>query len=364
MTKIRLRFVQAFTANGKPYYYFRKPGCARLKLPGLPGSEAFMATYQAALEASAPPSDIGASRVAPGTIAALVAMFADTSTFKYELAADTKRTMWAILQRFRNEHGGKRVALLKREHVLAILEGRPPFARRNWLHAIRHLMRFALSVSMLTDDPTRDVKARIPRKGEGYRAWGEEQIAAFRTHHKLGTRPRLAIELLLNTAQRRSDIVRMGPQHIRNGRLHVRQQKTGASLRLPIFPELQAAIDAMPSAGRHLTFLVTSTGKPFSPDFFTNWFRSVCNEAGLSGFSAHGLRKANLTRLAQAGCSVHEIAAWSGHKTLAEIAHYTRSVEQEALAEAAMAKARTKLSKPMGHFDKSRKKASGNNGRN
>jgi len=59
---------------------------------------------------------------------------------------------------------------------------------------------------------------------------------------------------------------------------------------------------------------------------------------------------------------VHEIAAFSGHKTLAEIAHYTRSVEQEALAEAAMAKARTKLSKPVGHFDKSQKKASANNG--
>jgi hypothetical protein len=70
------------------------------------------------------------------------------------------------------------------------------------------------------------------------------------------------------------------------------------------------------------------------------------------------------TNEAAAGCSVHEIAAWSGHKTLAEIAHYTRSVEQEALAEAAMVKERTKLSKPEGHFDKSRKKASGNNGRN
>ena len=362
MAKIRLRFVQAFMANGKPYYYFRKPGCARLKLPGPPGSEAFMAAYQTALTASTPPSDIGVTRNAPGTIAALVAMFANSSTFKYELAADTKRPMWGILQRFRDEHGSKRVALIRREHVLAILEGRPPFARRNWLHVIRHLMRFALSVNMITDDPTRDVKARIPRKGEGYRAWGEEQIAAFRAHHKLGTRPWLAIELLLNTAQRRGDVVRMGPQHVRNGRLHVRQQKTGASLRLPIFPELQEAIYAMPSAGRHLTFLVTSTGKPFSPGFFTNWFRSVCNEAGLSGFSAHGLRKASLTRLAEAGCSVHEIAAFSGHKTLAEIAHYTRSVEQEALAEAAMAKARTKLSKPVGHFDKSQKKASANNG--
>ena len=71
MTKIRLRFVQAFTAHGKPYYYFRKPGCARIKLPGLPGSAEFMDAYQAALAASTPPSDIGAKRSGPGTVTAL-----------------------------------------------------------------------------------------------------------------------------------------------------------------------------------------------------------------------------------------------------------------------------------------------------
>jgi integrase len=252
--------------------------------------------------------------------------------------------------------------MLRREHVLAILDGRRPFAKRNWLRALRPLMQFAVSINMIADNPTRDLKAKVPRKGEGYRAWGEEQIAAFRGHHKLGTRSRLAIELLLNTAQRRGDVVRMGPQHIRNGLLHVRQQKTGVPLQLPVFPELQEAIDAMPSKDRHLTFLVTASGKPFSPAGFTNWFRDVCNEAGLYGFSAHGLRKASMTRFAEAGCSVHEIAAFSGHKTLSEIAHYTRSVEQAALAREAMAKARTKLSKPMGQIVKKHKKASQNNG--
>jgi hypothetical protein len=78
------------------------------------------------------------------------------------------------------------------------------------------------------------------------------------------------LELLLNTAQRRGDVVRMGPQHIRDDPehgpvLHVRQQKTDVSLHLPIFLELQEAINAMPSKGRHLTFLVTVSGKPFSP---------------------------------------------------------------------------------------------------
>jgi hypothetical protein len=166
MTKIRLRFVQGFIAHGKPYYYFRRPGCARIKLPGLPGSEAFMAAYQAAIAASTPPADIGVKRSGSGTIAALVALYANSSQFKHEIAAETRRTMWAILQKFRDEHGGKRVALLRREHLLAILDGRPPFARRNWLRALRPLLEFAVSIKWIAENPADDIKAKVPRKGE------------------------------------------------------------------------------------------------------------------------------------------------------------------------------------------------------
>jgi len=60
------------------------------------------------------------------------------------------------------------------------------------------------------------------------------------------------------------------------------------------------------------------------------------------------LRKAGCRRLAEAGCSTSEIAAWSGHKTLSEIADYTRSVDQAAMARAAATKVRTSLSKPLG----------------
>ena len=88
MARIRLRFVQGFVAHGKPYYYFRKPGCARVKLPGSPFGEQFMAAYQAALAADAPPTDIGAKRNAPGTVAALVAAYAGSDTFR-GLATET-----------------------------------------------------------------------------------------------------------------------------------------------------------------------------------------------------------------------------------------------------------------------------------
>jgi integrase len=86
-----------------------------------------------------------------------------------------------------------------------------------------------------------------------------------------------------------------------------------------------------------MTFLTTATGKPFAPGAFTNWFGTRCRAAGLPlGLSAHGLRKAMCRRLAEAGCTVHQIAAISGHATLREIERYTKSVDQKRLARVAM----------------------------
>jgi integrase len=124
----------------------------------------------------------------------------------------------------------------------------------------------------------------------------------------------------------------MGKQYIRNGRIQVVQQKTGASLAIKIHPDLITVLDATPS--EHLTFLTTACGQPFSPAGFGNWFRQACDEAGLyKGCSVHGLRKAACRRLAEAGCSANVIAAISGHRTLKEVSRYTNAADQERLAD-------------------------------
>jgi integrase len=147
------------------------------------------------------------------------------------------------LPRFRDDHGEKRVGGLKREHVVALLASKEPYPRRNWLKAVRPMMLFAVSIGMIAADPTTGIKTSVKTKSEGFAAWGEEQIAAFRSHHAPGTRARLALELLLNTVQRGGDVVRMGPQHLKGGLLYVRQQKTGQPLALPVLPALREALD-------------------------------------------------------------------------------------------------------------------------
>jgi integrase len=293
-----------------------------------------MEVYEGAL--SGPPSQIGASRTKPDTIsAAIIGYYYDQSFLA--LASSTQRPLRGILERFRAEHGDKRIALLQRQHITTLLRSKKRFAARHWLKAIRALMKYAVEIGLRADNPATGVK--LPDlKTDGYHSWTEAEIEQFEAYHGQGTKARLALTLLLYTGQRRGDVIRLGRQHMRGGTIYIRQQKTGTEMELPIHAKLATIIAETPA--NHLTLLTTQTGKPFSAAGFGNWFRDRCNEAGLPHCSAHGLRKAAARRLAEAGCTMHEIAAITGHASLSEVQRYTKAADQARLARAAMDKAK------------------------
>jgi integrase/recombinase XerD len=340
-------------------HYFRRPGSKAIALPGLPGSAEFMEAYQMAL-AGAPIHDIGASRTKAGTINAAVAAYYHSKSFTEALAPATQRMRRNILERFRAEHGDKRIALLQRNHIVKLLETMRPHAQKNWLKTIRGLMAFAVADNMVGNDPSESVKIKVAAS-IGHMTWLEPQIAMYRERHKLGTVARLAIELLLNIAARRHDAHVIGQQHIRDGKLCWRPHKTlrttNKMLKVAILPELRAALAAMPRSESALTFLTNDYGKPFaSAAAFGNKFADWCTAAGLKpvmcddgrvrSFRAHGLRKAALTRAAHAGCTGPELMALSGHATLAQLQVYLTEVDQERQADAAMAKVKAKTETP------------------
>jgi integrase len=187
---------------------------------------------------------------------------------------------------------------------------------------------------MIASNPAIGVK-RYRSEGEGWRTWTESEIEQFQARHPIGTRGGLALALLLYTAQRRGDVVGLGWQHVRGDTIVMRQEKTGATLALPMHPELARALAAVPRT--NLNFLLTEFGKPFTSAGFGNWFREQCNLAGLPQCSAHGLRKAAATRLANAGASTDQIKAITGHRSISEVARYTRAADQQRLARQALA---------------------------
>jgi integrase len=334
MTRIKLDYIHEFIdRHGKVRRYFRRPGYKRIPLAGIPGSDEFMTAYQLALAGQTPRIEIASARSKPGSVNAAVVGYYNSVAFR-TLAAGTQRMRRNILERFRSEHGEKRIALLPHEFVVRTLSKKSPAAARNWLKTLRGLLQFAVTENFRADDPTHGVK--LPRiKSEGIHTWTESEIEQFQARHPIGSRARLALALLLFTAQRRSDVIRLGRQHIRTGTLFLRQEKTGTNLEIPIHPDLQAVLDGTP--GDQLTFLCADQGQPFTPTGFGSWFRRRCVEAGLpKGTSAHGLRKAACRRLAEAGCTAHQIAAISGHLSLSEVQRYTKSADQARLAREAM----------------------------
>jgi integrase len=248
------------------------------------------------------------------------------------------------LERFRLEHGDKRFRKLGPEHVGRIIGKLRPWAQRNFRKTLRGLVAFCIPEGLLDSDPTAGVALSKVKDTGGHPTWTESEIEQYRGRHPLGMRPRLALELLLGTMAARCDVVWLGAQHATGATVSYRRGKTGVEVDIPVLPELRAAIDAMPRAERNLTFLMTEQGKPFTPAGFGNWFRDQCNAAGVSK-SAHGLRKAGATRLAEAGATDHEIMAWGGWKTLAEVKRYTEAANRKrmALQGAAKLKTRTEL---------------------
>jgi integrase len=336
--RLRLpKYVHAFTdVRGKRRYYVRRAGCRKIPLPP-PDAPDFAQAYEAAL-AGQRPVQIGAARTLPGTVADLVARYLADTRFQ-SLSPLTQQAYRSILDRFRAQHGDKRVALLEREHVTRMLAKKTatPTAANHWLRLIRALMKFAAREGMRPDDPTAGVNY-LPYASAGFHTWSEEDIAAFEARHPIGSKARLAFALMLYTGCRRADAAVLGRQHIKNGFLTYTQDKNRArkpvTLTIPVVPELQAVIDATPSG--HLTFLVNRYGQPYTRKGFGNWMKEQCREAGLPDCTSHGLRKAISRRLAEAGKSPHEIMSVTGHSTLKEVERYTRAASQKLLARRAL----------------------------
>jgi Phage integrase family len=343
MARIKLRYVNGFANRDRKSqrvrYYFRRRGTKAIPLPGLPGSEEFMAAYAAAL-ASIPDQhvEIAANRTLPGTINALVVTYYKSDEW-HALAADTQKTRRRIIERFRAQHGDKRVALLQREHILKMLVAiGKPSAKRHWLKAIRGLMRVAVP-TMRKDDPTEGIPAIKLPKSKGHHTWTDDEIEQYRAYWPPGSQQRLVMEFALETTSRRGEVVRLGPQHVKNGRIRIERTHGSEDVDMLMSPQLQAACDAMPKA--HLTYIVSAFGKPRSKYGLGNDFAKWATEAGLPAYCRlHGLKKGGMRRLAEAGGTAHELMAISGHKTLTEVQRYTKDADRKKLADSGMAKLR------------------------
>jgi integrase len=333
MPRKRPPFVELWRdRHGKIRVYFRKDRGPRLPLPDIIGSDEFNAAYEAALLGQPAPVRDHFSRAAPGTLAALVASYLKSRSYTDGLRDTTKTGYASRIEALRTQHGHRSVTGLTRERIEAgILQpyaGRPGAALAI-LKMLRVLIRHAMSLDKgnplkLNFDPSAGI-AR-PKGGE-IRAWNDAEIAAYEARWPIGTKQRTAYALMLYVGTARVDVHGMTWPQIEAGGVGYVRNKTGVGVDIGLHSELQRALAA--ASRDHVTIINTEYGQPFTVGGFSGFMRDAITNAGLPlDCQPHGLRKTLGRRMADAGCSAHEIMAALGHTTLAEAARYTREADR------------------------------------
>jgi integrase len=319
--------------HGRMRVRFRKKGLPTLYPKAAPGTDDFRFEYLAWLNGK--PSPIGADRYVLGSFDDLISQFYRSTRWNNIPKESTKTTYRGELERFRAKYGKRRVATMTAKNIERLMEqmAATPSAASNLLKRLRTLFDYAIVMGFRSDNPAKPVQS--PKTtSPGFHEWTEEEIEQFQDRHPVGTKARLALEIFLCTAQRRSDAATMREHPKKPGYVKVRQLKTDALLTIRMHRDLKAARDACPSGSVY--FIVSALGTPYTKESLGNWFRERCDEAGLPQCSAHGLRKAASRRLAELKLSNQVIKSITGHTTDSEVARYTAGADQEMLAEAAM----------------------------
>lgn len=329
--------------RGRLRWRYRKNGFT-IQLGTEYGSTEFVQRYHNAVLQGNKSRQIGVERTVQGTVNHLVSLYYKTVDYK-SLAQSTQSTYRGIIERFRTEHGHKRVAGLKPRHIEELMADRfdTPNAANNMRKRLAQLMDLAVKLEWLPTNPVRQTKPLKTALG-GHHTWTETEISKFFAVHPLGTTAHTAVTLMLYTGAARVDVVKLGWFSVKSTgnehRLEYRRQKTlksnGQLVSIPLHPDLRTAMSIWDrNTG---TFLNTNANDQRAAAGLGNVMRKWCDAADLPNCTAHGLRKACARRLAEAGATAPEIMSITGHKTLSEVQRYIADANREIMADSAMEK--------------------------
>jgi integrase len=306
MVKVDFKYVQVAPAKGKTYYYYRRNG-QRQTIKGEFGSTEWRRNYDR-IHASFGNDPIK-GEPETGTIAAALRDYKDSEDYR-GLKPKTQKGYLRYISLLENgetiESDGqiaKRIPALGGQPVAALtvkvirklrddfvgVRGTPQFRPS----AGNGLVTFCNLLVKWYSDP----KVKKLKSGDGHRPAEEHEIAQFRARHPIGTLKRMAFELALNTGQRGQDVIAMKKEDIRDGKIQLAQEKTGARVWVPMSDDLKAVLIPW-MKDRIGPILTTPTGSSMKEDYFRKMMREAYDEAGLpADFTTHGLRYAAATRI-------------------------------------------------------------------
>ena len=284
-----------------------------------------------------------APRVAPDSIGGLILAYKASPDWTALQPSTRKNKLYYL--RDLEELAHVPVASVRRRTMLAmrdaIAEERGAGAANVFMRVSAALFRWAVDREWIDNSP---IDRTRQLAGGHLLAWtsAEADQAAAELPAPLAR----VVILARYTGQRRGDLCMITWSAYDGATLRLTQQKTGTRLVIPVHPVLRRHLETW-KAERSSTHILTShRGTPWGPNHLTHTMADELQKLGMrEGLNVHGLRKLAAAELADSGCSAHEIASITGHKTLAMVQLYTASADQERLAKAAIARLPSKRRK-------------------
>lgn len=289
--------------GGIVIYSYAWRGGPRLK--ARPGTPEFLTEFTDAIAARKKP--------AGATMFTLIAEYKTASEYTKKRER-TRKDYLRYLKLIENEFGSLPIAALSDNRIRGDFKAwrdkmadRPRTADMAWTVLARVL-------SVAKDRGRIDVNV-CERGGRLYEAdrtdalWTEEMVETVRS--EFPEHLRWVFMLALYTGQRQGDLLRLPWSALKGGRIQMRQSKTRRRVNIPVASALAAEIATIP---KRSTVMLTSTDRlPWSSDGFRSSWGRACKKAGIEGVTFHDLRGSAVTKLAEADCSVAEIATITGH---------------------------------------------------
>jgi integrase len=175
------------------------------------------------------------------------------------------------------------------------------------------------------------------------RPWTESEIDAALLH--LPQHLAVAVAIAAYTGLRKSDVINWtwSQYDAANGRIEVLTAKAQETVSIPVHPKLKIVLDSAKRwNGKKIVCAARCpSGYRSGSGFQSSWetAKAKLEASGLTGHvTFHGLRHTIATALAEAGSSILEIMAITGHTDPASVEHYIREASKKRLADAAMGK--------------------------
>jgi integrase len=265
-----------------------------------------------------------------GSIEALIQSFKNSHRWK-DLAPKTQESYQYCLKIIMRWAGDAPARALTRKIVHNFYRSmyeKTPAKAAAVLRVLRLLLQYAVDEDILHDNPA--TKQRIKNTAKKGILWTPAAIKAFATTADNMGQHGHASAVILNEwlGQRMGDILNMSLASYQDGNIKLRQNKTGATVTLPvdIIPKIADRISWQINHNKNLPVVPTvliaqANGQPFKKDWFAHLFAKIRAQAitehpdvpELKDMIFKNLRHTAVTRMAESGCEILEIAAVTGH---------------------------------------------------